>query len=99
VNEADLHARHRWLVDAAPALLEKLIADPEYFDAKIAGWWVWGICTWIGNGWCSRDERLHRCAPKLARHHGIPAIGRSRTPEHPRAVTRAPRHDLIQLLS
>lgn len=59
VNEADLHARHRWLVAQAPALLERLIADPEYSDPKIAGWWIWGICTWIGNGWCSRDERLH----------------------------------------
>jgi DNA adenine methylase len=38
-------------------LTEKLIADPDYYDAKVAGWWVWGICSWIGNGWCSRDER------------------------------------------
>ena len=69
VNEADLHARHRWLVDAALPLTERLIADPEYSDPKIAGWWVWGICTWIGNGWCSRDERLalHRCVPKLGK--------------------------------
>ncbi len=26
--------------------------DPDYFDAKIAGWWVWGQCLWIGGGWC-----------------------------------------------
>jgi DNA adenine methylase len=74
VNEADLHARHQWLVGQADGLLERLIADPEYFDPKVAGWWVWGICTWIGNGWCSRDERLHRCAPKLSTAgHGIHA--------------------------
>ena len=74
VNEADLHARHRWLVAAAPPLLEKLIADPEYSDAQIAGWWVWGICSWIGNGWCSADERLHRCLPKTGTPgHGIHA--------------------------
>lgn len=83
VNEADLHARHRWLVDAAPALLEKLVADPEYFDAKIAGWWVWGICTWIGNGWCSSDERLHRCMPKVgSAGHGIHAISRKKPLTH-----------------
>ena len=23
--------------------------------AKAAGWWVWGICAWIGSGWCSGD--------------------------------------------
>lgn len=65
VNEADLHARHQWLVAQVPALFERLVADPEYYDAKVAGWWVWGICTWIGNGWCSRDERLHRCLPRV----------------------------------
>ena len=53
VNEADLFARHSWLVRNAGGLLEKLHADPEYFDAKIAGWWCWGACNWIGSGWCS----------------------------------------------
>lgn len=65
VNEADLHARHQWLTNRAPTLYEQLVADPAYFDAKVAGWWVWGVCSWIGNGWCSRDERLHRCLPKV----------------------------------
>lgn len=74
VNEADLHARHRWLVAHAPGLFERLIADPDHFDAKIAGWWVWGLCAWIGNGWCSADERLHRCLPKVGGPgHGINA--------------------------
>jgi DNA adenine methylase len=53
VNEADLHARHRWLVtsDEAAAFRAKMSLDPDYFDAKIAGWWVWGLCAWIGDGW------------------------------------------------
>ena len=29
------------------------MGDPEWFDAKIAGLWVWGACCWIGSGWCS----------------------------------------------
>lgn len=83
VNEADLHARHRWLVAQAPALLERLIDDPEYSDPKIAGWWVWGICTWIGNGWCSRDERLHRCIPKIGTPgHGLHAPSRKKPLTH-----------------
>ncbi len=53
VNEADLHARHKWLVARGPALVEWLEADPDNYDAKIAGWWLWGICQWIGSGWCS----------------------------------------------
>lgn len=55
VNEADLHARHRWLV-GREEFRRRLKADPEYFDAKVAGWWVWGLCQWIGSGWCSAPE-------------------------------------------
>lgn len=53
VNECDLHAIHGWLVRQSDGLPPKLEGDPEYFDAKIAGWWVWGAACWIGSGWCS----------------------------------------------
>lgn len=52
VNENDLHARHAWLVTHAAELTARLEGGPDYFDAKIAGWWVWGLCAWIGSGWC-----------------------------------------------
>lgn len=55
VNENDLHARHAYLVGMREEFTRKLEGDPEFFDAKIAGWWVWGICCWIGRGWCSGD--------------------------------------------
>lgn len=55
VNEADLHARHLWLVKREE-FREKIKADPDYYDPKVAGWWVWGISCWIGSGWCSRPE-------------------------------------------
>ncbi|MGH2362412.1 MAG: DNA adenine methylase [bacterium] len=53
VNENDLHARHAWLVPQRDDLTARLEGDPDYHDAKIAGWWVWGLCCWIGSGWCS----------------------------------------------
>lgn len=56
VNETFLHSRHRWLVYQGEQLQRKMEADPEYFDAKIAGWWVWGISQWIGSGWCDKPE-------------------------------------------
>lgn len=52
VNETDLHARHLWLVTTARERVQQLVTDPESYDAKIAGWWVWGLCAWIGGGWC-----------------------------------------------
>ena len=51
VNEADLHARHLWLVNQSD-FRERMMTEPEYYDSKIAGWWVWGISAWIGSGWC-----------------------------------------------
>ena len=55
VNEADLHARHRWLVEQS-GFRERMRRDPHYYDARIAGWWVWGLCAWIGSGWCDTER-------------------------------------------
>ena len=59
VHNCDLHARHYWLVQQREALRARLEGDPAYFDAKIAGWWVWGICSWIGSGFCSGNGPWH----------------------------------------
>ena len=55
VIEADLNARHAWLVSQRESLLRKMEGDPDYFDPLIAGWWVAGICGWIGSGYCSGE--------------------------------------------
>ena len=55
VNEADLTARHIWLVNQGRERIARILGDPEYYDAQVAGWWVWGICAWIGGGWCAGD--------------------------------------------
>lgn len=55
VNEADLHARHRWLVEQGD-FRERMRRDPHHYDARIAGWWVWGLCAWIGSGWCDVER-------------------------------------------
>lgn len=67
VNEADLHARHKWLVNQAE-FRERMHTDPDYYDAKIAGWWVWGICQWIGGGWCVE--------PNNGKHPKLDGIGK-----------------------
>ena len=53
VNEAELHAKHLWLLGQRERLTEKLMADPEWHDARAAGYWAWGLNCWIGGGWCS----------------------------------------------
>ncbi len=56
VIEADLHARHLWLIGQRESLTARLIDDPEWCDPKAAGWWCWGACAWIGDGWCSAGK-------------------------------------------
>lgn len=56
VVEADLHARHLWLIGQRESLTERLIADPEWCDARVAGLWVWGAGLWVGSGWCDAGE-------------------------------------------
>lgn len=80
-NESDLFARHSWLVRQTETLRDAL-HDPDFYDIKIAGWWVWGACNWIGSGWCSgtgpwvwnEEERLIvdlRKLPHLSAGQGI----------------------------
>lgn len=62
VNEADLHARHRWLMlsESSVEWRERMKTDPDFFDAKVAGWWVWGASCWIGAGWCDGGRLFSR---------------------------------------
>lgn len=52
VNETDLHARQRYLMSAATDdFKSKMNTDPNYYDCKIAGWWVWGAGASITGNW------------------------------------------------
>jgi len=53
VSECDLHARHLVLVAQQEELTSRLCASVEYCDPKLAAWWIWGMCAWIGSGFCS----------------------------------------------
>jgi site-specific DNA-adenine methylase len=73
-NENDLFARHSWLVRHAQELTNKLHADPEYFDAKMAGWWCWGACNWIGSGWCVGEGPWIHDGEKLVDRRQLPHL-------------------------
>jgi DNA adenine methylase len=58
VDECCMHANHRWLVlsDDAAAFRQKMRTDPDYYDCRVAGKWVHGLCCWIGGGWTVDPE-------------------------------------------
>lgn len=74
VNETDLISRHLWLVNSGSERIAKLEHDPDFYDAQVAGWWVWGINSWIGSGWCSGKgpwKLGDDCVEKVSRHAGL----------------------------
>lgn len=78
VLENDVHARHKWLWERRDDLAARLEADPEWFDPKIAGWWVWGMSCFVPGAWCVDQPR--RCKPECAGHfHGKGVHGTSRS--------------------
>ena len=67
---------------SASSLAARLEGDPDYYDAQIAGWWCWGMCCWIGSGWCSGngswqvvDGQLVKTEDQGGVRHKLPHLG------------------------
>lgn len=75
--EADLEARHAWLVNRAGRLRWQL-EDPDFYDVKMAGWWVWGACNWIGSGWCSGNGPHQSNGVNLVDRRQLPHLSAGR---------------------
>ena len=82
VSEIDLHARGDEIFYGRPGnrkirladksevtpaeFVERLRGDAEWYDQKVAGWWVWGNCSWIGDNWSAKKEsEVVRSLPHL----------------------------------
>ena len=78
VSEADLTARHWWLITEGRRRIANLEADPFLCDAQVAGWWVWGMCCWIGGGWCAGDGPWVVQDGKLVKSEGEGGVNRKK---------------------
>jgi hypothetical protein len=59
VSHIDQGARHVWLMEQRERLATDLHDCHWPGDAKVAGWWLWGQCSWIGSGWCDWSKIPH----------------------------------------
>ena len=82
VNENDLLAMHVWLVNTGRERIAHLEADVDFYDVRVAGLWVAGICMWIGSGWCSGhgpwtsvDGLLTKGTPGQGVNRQLPHLG------------------------
>lgn len=85
ISEIDYHARLAWLRERRDdRLVSWLEGDPEVFDAKAAGWWLYVAACAIGDPWDAGPWRVvdghlvkgdtgrgvHRELPHLSRGRG-----------------------------
>lgn len=79
ITELDLNSRHQYLVMQREVLESCLRADARFYDAEMAAWWVWGLCLWIGAGWCSSTVLSRsRKRPMVCRSDGRGAFSAGR---------------------
>ena len=71
INHADLCARRAELIRNEERLLKNLIADPQWCDPVLAGYWIWAASCWIGAGLTRPNA-----TPELTENKGIHAIGK-----------------------
>jgi len=70
IHEADLHARARWCREHRESLTERLRADPEWYDTRAAGWWVWGQSTAIMGNWPEMPGGRPHAGRRVGVHRG-----------------------------
>src|SRR3990167_3336440 len=71
VNHDDLRARKKALIENEGLLHQGCATDPEWHDAKMAGYWIYAASCWIGRGLTRPDS-----IPHIANSgHGVHAKG------------------------
>lgn len=80
VSEVDLYSRHLWLL-SQEGFRARMLSNPRYYDPVIAGWWLWGVCLWIGSDWATerwyRSESGKPYNKKSSPHKKMPHVGGS----------------------
>ncbi|MDI9588203.1 MAG: DNA adenine methylase [Acidobacteriota bacterium] len=87
VNELDLHARSAYVLEWREKYVEVLRAEPEYYDATVAGYWVYALNHSIGaavvNGSGSWARRK--------REDGHHVLARKTDPNQPGTIKNIPK--------
>lgn len=87
--ENEFHARNIYLKNRQGELSRMLEADDEYFDVRIAGYWVYGVClnigsSYLGDGpWVNVEGKLLPANGKSGISRQMPHVG-----DHGRGINR-----------
>ena len=77
VNHVDLSSRKRALNAKLEYVKSNMIADDGWFDAKLAGYWIWAASCWIGHGLVRPNQIPHLTGAGMGVHKlsQIPHLG------------------------
>jgi DNA adenine methylase len=73
VNELDKYARQVEMISARADLTALMRSDPDAFDARLAGRWIWGACVSIGSDW--HAPKAPNSRPQIDPKGGAPSCG------------------------
>ena len=76
-NHIDLMARKIVINREYESLREALIADADFYDAKMAGYYIWCASNWIGSG-LTRPTQI----PNLTSNNGVMQARECQIPHH-----------------
>lgn len=85
-NEIELLAAHQILgaQPVADELRAKLVADPNFHDARLAGWWCWFLCCDMSNGY-RLTLKNPNCIKPAVIQQGVCRVLRGSTPNQSEA--------------
>lgn len=87
VNELDLHARSAFVLEWREKYVEVLRAEPEYYDATVAGYWLYAMIYSIG------ANTVESSGPwvRQKRSDGYHVLARKTDPNQPGTVQSIPK--------
>jgi DNA adenine methylase len=67
MSELDLHARSTWCESQRKEVTAKLREDPFFHSPLVAAWWIWGMCSSIGDAFIKQKKAI----PSITGPRGI----------------------------
>lgn len=59
ISETELFSMHKLLLHESDGLARRCMESPDYYDAQVAGYWVYGQALWFGgSSWTSAERPL-----------------------------------------
>jgi len=92
INQIELYSKSKQIINERQSLVEKLKNDPDYYNAKLAGWWLWCMPQSID----TKFTKLMNAKPRVICCNGIHADRkRDHIPEIMQSISERLKHTRV----